>query len=148
MLVAQKAKFNREVEQIEQELAECREENQEAIDAHGDLGKAGAKLPPRLPRLRLLPTRSQPRSQPPKKKKKLGNAKLTKMAAAAAARRRRGRPAKDAERQKDAEKMFDGENHGQVPDAKARISMLKQSSWTSKANPSSLRLRYPTSTRR
>ena len=121
MLVAQKAKFDEEAEQIEQELAECREENQEAIDA-AEMEAAEAEAAAEAAEA-AEPADEEPAEEPAEEEETGEPEELDEEAAAAAAAAAEA-AAKDAERQKDAEKMFDGENHGQVPDAKARISML------------------------
>ena len=124
MLVAQKAKFDDEVEQIEQELAECREENQEAIDA-AEMEAAEAEAAAEAAEA-AEPADEESAEEPAaeKEEEETGEPEELDEEAAAAAAAAAEAAAKDAERQKDAEKMFDGENHGQVPDAKARISML------------------------
>ena len=124
MLVAQKAKFDDEAEQIEQELAECREENQEAIDA-AEMEAAEAEAAAEAAEA-AEPADEESAEEPAaeKEEEETGEPEELDEEAAAAAAAAAEAAAKDAERQKDAEKMFDGENHGQVPDAKARISML------------------------
>ena len=66
----------------------------------------------------VLPAEEEAEAEEPEEPEELDEEAVAAAAAAAEA------AAKDAERQKDAEKMFDGENHGQVPDAKARMAML------------------------
>ena len=125
MLVAQKAKFDEEAEQIEQEFAECKEENQEAIDAAemeaaeaeaaAEAAEASAEAVEEEP---IAEEEAEAEEAEAEEPEELDEEAVAAAAAAAKA------AAKDAERQNDAEKMFDGENHGQVPDAKARMAML------------------------
>ena len=123
MLVAQKAKFDEEAEQIEQEFAECKEENQEAIDA-AEMEAAEAEAAAEAAEASAEAVEEEPaaeeeaEAEEPEEPEELDEEAIAAAAAAAEA------AAKDAERQNDAEKMFDGENHGQVPDAKARMAML------------------------
>ena len=149
MLVAQKAKFDEEAEQIEQELAECREENQEAIDAaemEAAEAEAAAEAAEAAEPADEEPAeeaaeeeeeeeeRGNPRSStrkpppppppPPRPRLRTPSARRTP---------RRCSTAKTTAR---------------FPTPRRGYPCSPQSSWKSRQNPSSLRLRYRTSTRR